>query len=87
VRRFVPGQPVQVTGTWGYVEDGGVPKPVRRAALLLAARWFKRREAPFGSVPVATPDLGTIGKIAAQDVDVQRLLRPYRRGHAWVVTV
>jgi uncharacterized phiE125 gp8 family phage protein len=82
-RGFVPGRLVQIVGKFGYVEDGGVPYPVKQAALLLAARWFKRNDAPFGILSAV--DLGQFERLSKEDPDVVTLLAPYRRSHAWVL--
>lgn len=80
---FVMGRLVQVIGTFGYEQDGGVPWPVRQACLILAARWFKRNDAPFGIVGAA--DLGQMERLSKEDPDVVTLLEPYRRGRYWIV--
>jgi uncharacterized phiE125 gp8 family phage protein len=80
-RGFAPGTLVQIVGTWGYAD--GVPAPVKQAALLLAARWFKRNDAPFGILSAV--DLGQFERLSKEDPDVVTLLAPYRRSHAWVL--
>lgn len=82
-RGFTPGTLVQVVGTWGYEQDGGVPAPVKLACLLLAARWFKRHEAPFGIL--SSVDLGQFERLSKEDPDVVTLLAPYKRSAAWVL--
>lgn len=82
-RGFTPGTLVQVIGTFGYEQDGGVPPPVKQAALLLAARWFKRNDAPFGILSAV--DLGQFERLSKEDPDVVTLLAPYRRSHTWVL--
>lgn len=52
------------------------PAPVVEAAALLAARYFRRKDAPFGMV--GSPEAG-IERIAATDPDVKRLMQPYAR--------
>ena len=54
---FEPGQLVRVTGVYGYTDaTGGTPAEVEQANLLLGARWFKRREAPFSVLQVPELD-------------------------------
>jgi hypothetical protein len=72
---FAPGQLVRVTGVWGYTDARGrVPANVNEAALLLGARWYKRREAPFGVLQSA--ELDTYQAVPRQDADVAQLLFP-----------
>lgn len=61
---------VQVTGTWGY--SSSVDHRVKEACLLLAARVFKRKDAPFGSA--GTPNLGDMRVLFADDTEVKGLL-------------
>lgn len=65
---------VQVVGTFGWPS---VPDAVNEAALLVAARLFKRKDAPLG-IQVGKPEFGNLS-IPANDPDVTRLLAPYRR--------
>lgn len=88
--QFTPGQYVQVVGKFGYVDGGAInttagttPDAVRTANLLLAARLYKRREAPFGVL--GQVDLGQYQRISAADPDVLNLLEPYRRQKRWTV--
>ena len=67
---------VQITGTWGYCAINAVPDAIERAALLLATRYFKRKDAPFGVI--GTPELGFM-RVTARDPEVRALLNPYRR--------
>jgi hypothetical protein len=72
---FVPGQLVRVTGVWGYTDARGrVPANVSEANLLLGARWYKRREVPFGVL--SQPELGAFQTVPRQDADVVQLLFP-----------
>jgi hypothetical protein len=72
---FVPGQLVRVTGAWGCTDARGrVPANVNEATLLLGARWYKRREVPFGVL--AQPELGAFQTVPRQDADVVQLLFP-----------
>lgn len=77
---FVPGQLVKITGKFGY---GSVPADVKQALLLVAGRWFKRREAPFGVL--SATDLGVYQRLSEMDPDVKTLLAPYRAGTSWIV--
>lgn len=65
---------VRITGTWGYAATA--PQAVADACVMLAARYYKRKDAPFGVV--GTPELGLM-RITARDHDVAPLLMPYRR--------
>ena len=67
---------VRVVGSWGYNATGSQPQAVTRACLLLATRYFKRKDAPFGVV--GTPELGFM-RVTARDPEVRALLNPYRR--------
>jgi hypothetical protein len=64
---------VQIVGKFGIEE---VPADVREACLLLAARYYKRKDAPFG-----VAGGGEMGELTALpvDVDVKLLLRPWVR--------
>lgn len=84
---FPAGRLVEIVGTFGYDATGGVPPAVQQACLILAARYYKRAEAPFGILQAV--DLGTYSRISERDPDVCALLEPYRAGSAsgstWVV--
>lgn len=56
---------------------GEVPPPVRRAAVMLAARLFKRRDSLDGSLGM--PDVGVVRVDGARDWDIEQLLFPYIR--------
>ena len=72
------GTLVRVTGDWGYADSRGrTPANVAQANLLLAARWFKRREVPFSVL--AVPELGSSQTVPAQDADVPALLFAFCR--------
>lgn len=79
-KSFGPGRLVQIAGTWGY---GSVPAQVEQACLILATRYYKRHEAPFGILGQA--DLGQFERISKEDPDVISLLAPYTRTRAWVL--
>lgn len=47
---FTVGQArVQIAGTWGILEDGLTPYPIRRAALLLAMNYYRRPSSQLSS--------------------------------------
>lgn len=64
---------VQVTAKWGWPT---VPKPIEEACLILAVRWYKRKDTAFGIMGSAETGLVTLPRV---DPDVQALLAPYRR--------
>lgn len=75
VKRFpVWPRGVRVTGTWGF--SATAPQAVADACVIMAARYYKRKDAPFGVV--GTPELGLM-RITARDHDVAPLLMPFRR--------
>ncbi len=64
-----------VTAVWGW---DGFPAAIVNATLLQASRLVKRRDAPFGVA--GSPDMGNeIRLLAKIDVDVEVLIRAYRR--------
>lgn len=67
---------VRVIGAWGYCATGSQPQAITRACLLLATRYFKRKDAAFGIL--GTPELGYM-RVTARDPEVRALLNPYRR--------
>lgn len=67
---------VRVIGSWGYNATGSHPQAINRACLLLATRYFKRKDAPFGVL--GTPELGFM-RVTSRDPEVRALLQPYRR--------
>lgn len=67
---------VRVIGSWGYNATGSQPQAINRACLILATRYFKRKDAPFGVI--GTPELGFM-RVTARDPEVRALLQPYRR--------
>ena len=69
---------VKITGTWGYAAT--VPKPIRRAAIMLTCRLFKRRDTAYATV-VASTELGKFEVFRGMDADTQAMLNPFiRRG-------
>lgn len=68
---------VQVTALWGWA---AVPTAIKQAAITQAARFYYRREAPFGVA--GSPTVGSEIRLLAQvDPDVAVMIRSYRR--AW----
>ena len=67
---------VRVIGDWGYCATGSHPQAINRACLLLATRYFKRKDAAFGVL--GTPELGFM-RVTSKDPEVRALLQPYRR--------
>ena len=66
---------VDVVAAWGWAD---VPPAVIAANLLQGARFFKRRDAPFGVA--GSPDQGSEMRLLARvDPDVYVALGPYRR--------
>lgn len=64
---------VQIVGSWGWA---AVPRNVRQATILQAARIFKRGDSPMGVI--SSPDLGFIRVGSKVDPDVAQLLEGYR---------
>lgn len=67
---------IKITGSWGYNATGSYPQGINTACLILAVRYFKRRDAAFGVL--GTPELG-FQRITAKDPEVRSLLNPFRR--------
>lgn len=69
---YFPGGPqsVQVTGTFGWAT---APSLVQQATLLLAARYYQRRNAPFSVLAVGV-DSGAAVRLPKTDPDVVQLL-------------
>lgn len=66
---------VTVTARWGWA---AVPAPIKAACLLQGARFFTRRNAPFGVA--GSPELGSELRILAKlDPDVAVMVKPYKR--------
>ena len=63
---------LQVVGVFGW---SAIPTAIRQATVLLAARLFKRNDAPFG---VISNDLGSM-RVGRVDPDVEALLSPFRK--------
>jgi hypothetical protein len=71
-------QGVEVTAKWGWPTTP--PAEVTEACLLLAARLYKRKDTPFGTL--GTADTGFVN-LPRLDPDVRLLLDPYRRMDRW----
>ena len=66
---------VQVTASFGWA---AVPETIKAATIRQTARFFYRREAPFGVA--GSPSMGSEIRLLAQaDPDVVVMVRPYRR--------
>ena len=66
---------VEVTAAYGWTS---VPTPVKTATLIEANRIFQRRVSPFGIA--GSPETGSeLRLLRAVDVDVQKILQPFRR--------
>jgi len=68
---------VQITGVFGWPQ---VPPVVTQAALMLAADWFKYKDAPFGLF--GSSDLGVVR--VGSNPWINEQLRPYIRGRGKV---
>lgn len=64
---------VEVTGKWGWAN---VPKMIVEACLMLAVRYYMRKDTPFGITGSAETGIVTLPR---QDPDVAALLAPWRR--------
>lgn len=67
---------VKVVASWGYNATNSYPQAVNKACLMLAARYFKRKDSVFGVM--GTPELGYV-RVTSKDTDIRALLQPYRR--------
>lgn len=67
---------VRIQGSFGYCATGSHPQAIKSACLILAVRYFKRRDAAFGVL--GTPELGYT-RITSKDPEVSALLSAYRR--------
>jgi hypothetical protein len=63
---------VQVTAAWGFAVT---PEPVKQAALLEAARLFRRKDSPDGIA--GSNEFGVIRVARSMDGDARMLLAPY----------
>jgi len=69
---------VKVSGVWGYWTS--TPANIHSAALLMAERLFKRKDAIFGVV--GSPELGVLKQIVRDDPEINALLFGMIRGGA-----
>ena len=67
---------VRINGSWGYNATGSHPQAINQACLILAVRFFKRRDAAFGVI--GTPELG-FSRVSSKDPEVNSLLTQYRK--------
>jgi hypothetical protein len=75
---------VLVAGVFGYVAgtqaESACPDPIHDAALLVAERIYKRKDAPFGVAgPIALGQQPVRISSLTVDPDIKALLDPYRR--------
>lgn len=66
-------QGVEVTGKWGWAT---VPTDIAEACLMLALRYYRRKDTPFGVTGSQETGFITLPRI---DPDVRALLDPFRR--------
>lgn len=68
-----------ISGIVGDLESSTVPAGVNTATLIQAARFFKRRDSPYGVA--GSPEMGSELRLQAKlDPDVYVMIKPYR---AW----
>ena len=68
-------QAISVAGSWGYSTTP--PDDIVHAAIRWTAWLYRQRDGAFGQT--ARPDIGLIETPAALPVDIERLLKPYKR--------
>jgi hypothetical protein len=68
---YYPLQRIRVTAQWGWP---AVPAQIKQATLIRAARLFKRRESPDGTVGAG--DFGVI-RVGRYDPDYDSLIQPF----------
>lgn len=66
---------IQIVGKFGYCTAATQPPEIEAACILIAQRWWKRKDAIFGVAGIA--DLGQIQLSIPTDPDVLALLSPY----------
>ena len=66
---------VEIAGSWGYASTA--PDAINEACLLLSARLWKRKDAPFGIA--GSSDAGQLQTLPGMDPDVKQLIQPYRK--------
>ena len=67
---------IRINGSFGFCATGSHPDAINNACLILAVRYFKRRDAAFGVI--GTPELG-FTRIQSKDPEAASLIMPYRR--------
>lgn len=72
---------VEVAGSFGYAST--TPDAINEACLILSARIFKRKDAPFGIAGSAGVD--ELRMISARDPDVKALVEQYRKFGVWSI--
>lgn len=70
-----PTSAIEVNGIWGFSTTP--PADVVQAAVRWAAWLYRQRDGAFG--PTARADIGLFETPPALPVDIERLLKPYRR--------
>lgn len=74
---LTPGYMVQITGDWGYLDDGVAPSKIKQACLLKAARLLARRDAKLGSIIMAMGS-STVEVVAKLDRDYADLVDAFK---------
>jgi len=75
-RLFVPGYPLDVTGSWGYVgPDGRAPAGIQTAVCIKAARLYMRRRAVLGRAVVL--EAGLSEGLSKSDPDYWDAIQPF----------
>lgn len=64
---------VEIAGSFGFNATGSYPDAINEACLLQAARYFRRKDAPFGVA--GSPEFQTM--TIPNDPDVLKLIAPY----------
>lgn len=84
-KSFAQGRLVQIIGKFGDTVGSAAPVSVQQAELILASRFYHRKDAPFGILQ--SVDLGQFTRISKEDPDVITLLEPFKVTGAagWVV--
>jgi hypothetical protein len=83
---FAERRRIRLVGKFGYVPTALESANLRQAIILLATRYYKRHEAPFGIL--SATDLGQFERISKEDPDVIALLTPLVRSgttSTWVL--
>ena len=69
---------VKVTAVFGYSISTAIPEEINQAAIITAARWFKRAHQGFQDTG-AIPEIGQLTYTKALDPDVKEILEHYKR--------